>query len=282
MRLFSFAVTWLIAFNCFAAQTDEKAPAKRIVALAPHIVEMLYEIGAGDNIVGTLAHADYPESAKDIPRIGDYKGVNFEQLLALKPDLVIAWQGGNNQQDIEKIKSLGIDIAFSSPTKIENVAKELRLFGQLTGYEVNAEKQARAFESALNQLKQDYQNKQTLSVFYQLWDAPLTTVRSDTWLSKQVEICGGKTIFDATKTPYPQVSIEAVIAQKPQVIVVPMSGETSKDVSEFWHGWVDIPAVKHKQFIITNADLVHRFTPRMLSGISDMCEKMDAARKIYQ
>ena len=116
-------------------QIDKVQPAKtlRIVALAPHIVENLYAIGAGDNIVGTVDYADYPAAAKGITRIGGYYGISIEKLLVLKPDIVIAWKSGNQSDDLAQIERLGIKLYLTDPTTITGIADELLMLGKLTG-----------------------------------------------------------------------------------------------------------------------------------------------------
>ncbi|WP_350636312.1 helical backbone metal receptor, partial [Pseudoalteromonas sp. GW168-MNA-CIBAN-0100] len=109
------------------------AKALRIVALAPHIVENLYAIGAGDNIVGTVDYADYPAAAKSITRIGGYYGISIEKLLVLKPDIVIAWKSGNQSDDLAQIERLGIKLYLTDPTTVTGIADELLMLGKLTG-----------------------------------------------------------------------------------------------------------------------------------------------------
>ena len=110
-----------------------KAPAKRIVALAPHIAESLYAAGAGDRLVGTVDYSDYPPEAKKLPRIGGYSRVDLEAVAALKPDLVLAWESGNNMPQVDKLKGLGLTVYVAQPNKMENVADHGRTFPQTPG-----------------------------------------------------------------------------------------------------------------------------------------------------
>ena len=163
-------MTWLKLFCCVmlcVTSTLKASEVKRIVALAPHIVENLFAIGAGELIVGTVEYADYPEAANEIPRIGGYNGIHIEKLLALKPDLVIAWQSGSQNMDVEKLKKLGIKVRYSEAKDINKVADELRLLGQLTGKTAQAERVAQDFTKALAQIKARYADTRSLNVFYQ-------------------------------------------------------------------------------------------------------------------
>ncbi|NQZ21164.1 MAG: cobalamin-binding protein [Colwellia sp.] len=262
------------------AENDEltKTKAQRIVALAPHIVEMLFDIGAGDNIVGAVAYSDYPKAALDIPRVGSYHGMQIEKLLALTPDLVIVWKSGNSQSDIDKMERLGLNVVFSNPVDIADVASELRYFGELTGNQQQAETVALAYEKRLKKLRVENQNKSPIAVFYQLWPEPMMTVNGTTWINQLIEVCQGVNVFKNNPTPYPKISTENVIVAQPHLIVLPDEDSKNPQPVIDWYKWPEIPAVKNNKFINVDADLLHRFSTRMLSGIEDMCEKIDQQR----
>lgn len=269
----------LFAVNVPQALADKPL---RIVALAPHIVENLYAIGAGDLIVGTLDYADYPQEATKIERIGGYNGISIEKLLMLKPDMVIAWKNGNQAEDLAKIKRLGIELYLSDPRFIEGVASEILKLGQITGHIEQSKKVAETFTAKLNAIKVTQKDKTTLTGFYQLWPEPMMTVSKNTWINQLIETCQVTNVFANSDTDYPQISIENVIVTKPQVIIIP--DEKTKRVMPTvnWQQWPEIPAVKYEQFISVNADLLHRFTPRMLDGLAQMCDKVDISREFIK
>ena len=271
----------LLLFAVYVPQALADKPL-RIVALAPHIVENLYAIGAGDLIVGTLDYADYPQEATKIERIGGYNGISIEKLLMLKPDMVIAWKSGNQAEDLAQIKRLGIELHLSNPRSIEGVAKEILKLGQLTGHIEQSKKVAEAFTVKLNAIKAAQHNKAMLTGFYQLWPEPMMTVSKNTWINQLIETCQVTNVFADSDTDYPQISIENVIVTKPQVIIIP--DEKSKRVipTVNWQQWPEIPAVKYEQFISVNADLLHRFSPRMLDGLALMCDKVEVSRKLIK
>ncbi|MBB1451255.1 cobalamin-binding protein [Pseudoalteromonas sp. SG43-1] len=251
----------------------------RIIALAPHIVENLFAIGAGDNIVGTVDYADYPSEAQSIERIGGYYGISLEKVLALKPDLVIAWKSGNQSEDLAQIERLGIKVYLSNPVTIAGVADELLTFGEFTGNIEQSQQAANAFTQKLNAIIKSQQDKKNITGFYQLWAEPMMTVSKNTWISQLIETCHVSNVFAQSVTDYPQISIENVIVTKPQVIIIPDEKSKTPQPIVNWQKWPEVPAVKNDQFISVNADLLHRFTPRMLDGLADMCDKIDASRK---
>lgn len=268
----------LVLVSLLFASFSGNSAEPRIVALAPHIVEMLFDIGAGDNIVGTVAYADYPAAALNIPRIGGYHGIQIEKVLALKPDLVIVWQSGNKVSDIEQMEKMGLKIIYSQPDKIEDVARELRKFGQVTGHEAQAEAVASRYLQRLEKLRQQHVNIKPIKVFYQLWPEPMRTINKETLINQLIEVCQGQNVFADNPTPYPQIGIENVIVAQPEIIILPDEKSSKEQAIIDWHKWPEIPAAKYNRFIRVNADLMHRFSTRMLDGIEDMCKKIDAFR----
>lgn len=276
--LLRLSLLFLMSVSCFNVFADISKQQLRIVALAPHIVENLYSIGAGEQIVGTVEYADFPASANDIPRIGGHQGIQIEKLLALKPDLVLAWKSGSKADDLAQLERLGINVSYSDTRKVEKVADEVRRLGALTGREKAANETALQFQRKLSAIKAKHQGKQDITVFYQLWPEPMMTVGKNTWLNQLIEICHGSNVFSDNQTDYPLISIENVVVAKPEVIIIPDEESDTPQPVVDWQQWPEVPAVKHNQFIHVNADLLHRFTFRMLDGLDNMCNKIAHSR----
>ncbi len=267
----------LLAMVCsLSVSVAVAAPAKRIIALSPHSVEMLYAIGAGSSILATTDHADFPAAALDIPRIGGYHGVQIERVIELNPDLVLVWGSGNKAEDIERITELGFKVFNSDPNSLEAVASELRALGELTGYEDKANKVADEYLTDLAELRKQNLAKPEVKVFYQLWSTPLMTVSKNSWIQQIIEVCHGDNVYFDAASDYPQVSLEAVLLKMPEVIL--QSQDKGNILGVDWSLWQEIPAVKHKHIYPLNADLLHRAAPRALLGVNALCEALDKAR----
>lgn len=251
-------------------------PAKRIIALSPHGVEMLYAIGAGGAIVATTDHANYPEAAKNIPSIGGYYGIQIERVLELNPDLIVVWDSGNRSEDINQLKNLGFKLFNSSPTTLEAVAKEIETLGQLTGHVEQANQLASHYRTELLRIRTENAVKSKPKVFYQLWSTPLTTVSKNSWIQQIIGVCHGQNVFYDAASDYPQVSLENVLFTLPEVI---LQGEEEGNVKGVdWSQWPEIPAVKNHHIYQLNADLLHRATPRALLGVQALCDALDRVR----
>jgi vitamin B12 transport system substrate-binding protein len=258
------------------------APKPRIIALSPHIVEMLFDIGAGGQIIATTDHADYPQAAKKIPRIGSSLRIQLERVIELQPDLIIAWKSGNPSDDLARIKQLGFRVVYSQPNSFKDVAKELRLFGKLSGHSAQAERVAAKFLADLADIKKQYGHKKSLTGFYEVWSRPLTTIAKGSWPQQFLDTCSISNPFVTAKAQYPQVNIEQILQTNVDVIIQPLSKKQAGNDSYDWQKWPILSAIKHQQIIILDADVVHRMSTRSLHALSDLCQQADKSRAYYQ
>ena len=257
------------------------APGPRLIVLAPHLTEQLYSIGAGGLIVGTVEHADYPAEASAIPRVGNYAGLQLESILALKPDLVLFWQSGSPAADISQLQRLGIRTEGFEPKTLDDIAADLERLGSLTGQQAHARQQASAVRSRLAALRQQYQQKKTVRVFYELWDEPLSTIGPGAWPAQALQLCGAENIFADAAGAYPQVSAEALLQRQPDLIVQPVSTTEPRRLTDYTSRFASLKAVQLQQRAQPNADLLHRATVRTLDGVAELCQLIDRSRQFY-
>jgi len=252
--------------------------AKRIITLAPHIVEQLFAIGAGDRIVGTVSYSDYPQAAKEIPLVGGYNRFNMEAILALKPDLVIGWLSGNGPEQIEQLKGLGITIFLDEPRKVDDIAETIERLGLITGNSRKADEVAQGFREGFHRLRKQYQGKRRVTLFYQLWHQPLMTVNGEQIINDIINQCGGENIFKELTALTPVVSREAVITADPEIIITSGMKEARPESHDEWLAWSSMRAVKGGHLYAINPDIIHRASPRMLQGAETICNYIDSAR----
>ena len=265
--------------NAVKANIETTKP--KIIALAPHIVEMLFDIGAGEQIIATTEYADYPLAAQKIPRIGSSMRIQLERVIELQPDVIIAWESGSPSDDLARLKQLGFKIVYSQPDSFAEVAQELRLFGKLSGHSEQAEQVANKFLIDLAEIKKQYGQKKPLTGFYEVWSRPLTTIAQDSWPQQFLEICSIKNPFETAKTSYPQVNIEQVLQHSIDIIIQPLSKKQQGGDEYNWKQWSILPAVKQQQYIILDADIVHRMTTRSLVALNDLCQQAEKSRAYY-
>ncbi len=255
-----------------------KAPARRIVALAPHIAESVFAAGAGDRLVATVDYSDYPPEAKKLPRVGGYSRIDLEAVAALKPDLVMAWQSGNNMPQIDKLKALGLTVHISQPNQMADIASQLERIGVLTGGEPAANAAAERFRKRLETLRSNNANKPKVRTFYQIWKSPLMTVGGQQIISDAIRLCGGDNVFGQLKQMAPTVSVEAVLEADPEAIIATGMGDARPEWLNDWDKWTRMTAVKRGNLFHINPDIMQRHTPRILDGTEKLCAHLDVVR----
>lgn len=253
------------------------APARRIVSLSPHITELLFAAGAGDRVVGTAEYSDYPPAAKVLPRVGGHS-LDLEAVVALKPDLVLGWQSGNPAAAVARLRALGLTVHLSEPDRIEDVAGELERIGLLAGTGPAADAAAKVFRERYAALAARYSRRPTVSVFYQIWKQPLMTVNGKQVISDAIRLCGGRNVFAQLPVLAPTVTVEAVIAVNPEVIVASGMGVARPEWLDDWRRWTTLEAVVRNNLYFVPPDLLQRHTPRILDGAEKLCTHLEAAR----
>jgi iron complex transport system substrate-binding protein len=253
------------------------APARRIVSLTPHITELLFAAGAGDRMVGTAQYSDYPPAARSLPRVGGHS-LDLEAIVALKPDLVLGWKSGNAAASVARLRALGLTVHLSEPGRIEDIAGELERIGLLAGTGATADAAAKAFRERYAKLAARYSRRPPVTVFYQIWKQPLMTVNGKQIISDAIRLCGGRNVFAQLPILAPTVTVEAVIAVNPEVIVASGMGESRPEWLDDWRRWKTLEAVARDNLYFVPPDLLQRHTPRILDGAEKLCMHLEKAR----
>ncbi len=253
-----------------------KAPARRIVTLAPFLTELVYAAGAGDQLAAVSSYSDFPAEAKLKPVIGDASAIDMERLIALKPDLVIAWKSGGHPADTGRLSKYGIAVLIVEAASLKDIPRLLRTFGQVADTSIKAEAAAKNFEQRLLALRQRYETNPPQKVFFEIWHSPLITISGKHFISEAMEICHGKNIFADVKSLVPTVGLESIYAANPQVIISSTSARND-NVMAPWRKHAKLSAVKNKNIFALDPDLIQRQTPRLLDGVEQMCKQLQTA-----
>jgi iron complex transport system substrate-binding protein len=255
------------------------APAARIVSLAPNITENLFAAGLGHLVVGAVSYSDYPAGARLVPAVGSYDNFDIETVLALQPDLVVAWKEGNQYQQVDRLMKLGLTVFVNEPQRLEDVAEDIARFGILGGREDEARAVAQEYMVGLSRLRDRYSGLEKISVFYQVWPNPLITVTDKQVIGGVIRLCGGANIFAGLGAPTPQVGKEAVLVKNPDAIIVSGMTEARPDWLDEWKQWPFLKAAGYGNLFFIDPDIIQRHTPRILLGSRQLCELLEQARK---
>lgn len=253
--------------------------AKRVVALAPHIVENAYSAGCGRKLVGAVSFSDYPPEAGALPIVGGYHAFSLEKIVSLQPDLVLAWAEGDGLQVAKPFEALGIPVYVDEPRKLEEVATSIRNFGKLCGTADVADASAARFSRRLSELHEQYSQSSPVTVFYEVWNSPLQTINDKHIISSVIKLCGGRNIFIDTPLIAPKVSLEAVISRDPDVIVASGMDQERPEWLDEWHAYPELSAVAMQNLYFIPPTILQRHTIRILLGAQQMCSSLQQARK---
>lgn len=254
-------------------------PAQRIVSLAPHLTELLFAAGAAARVVGVVSYSDWPPAAREIEQVGSYSALDMERILALQPDLIVAWESGNNPAQLERLEQLGLTVFRHAPRMPDDIPRMLEQLGRLAGSDAVAEAAAQDFRARLQRLRERNAQAAPLTVFYQVWHQPLMTVSGAHLISAAIELCGGRNVFAALPALAPQISVEAVLAADPQVIIASGMAEQRPDWLDDWKRWPQLAAVRYDNLYFVPPDLLQRAGPRFIDGAERLCAALEEARR---
>jgi iron complex transport system substrate-binding protein len=242
-------------------------PATRVVSLAPHTTEMLFALGVGERVVATVRFADYPPEARAVPRIGDAFSVSLEALLAKRPEIVFAWATGSPHWLVPRLEDFGIPLYLSGPTRLEDIPEELAEMGALVGAGERARELSAALEREIDELA-DTQGKRPRA-FVQISMSPIYTVSDTHIIGAAMRRCAIN-VFGDLAQPSPQVSLEAVLAKRPERLVVTVDAtHPASGWEEFWAQWG-----WQERLVFVSADLLSRPGLRMIEGVKRMCAEL--------
>ncbi|AVE40649.1 vitamin B12 ABC transporter substrate-binding protein BtuF [Providencia stuartii] len=260
------ALLLLLFFNT-SVVADTK---HRVISLSPANTELAYAAGLGESLIAVSAYSDYPAEAKQLEQVSDWQGLNVERIVALKPDLILAWRGGNPQRPLDQLAALGIPIIYFDPQSVEGVISAIEQLAKYSPQPQIAQQSVLSIREQLNQLKQRYakQERPKKRVFIQLGTQPLFSTGSNTIQNDIVSMCGGENIFANSAVPWPQVSREQVIARQPEMIVMTGTETQETAVRQFWQTQLSIPIIR------LNEDWFHRAGPRVVLAAQSLCEQL--------
>jgi iron complex transport system substrate-binding protein len=271
----------LSVFICLSAcnlQAETGSGAgQRIISLSPHLAELVFAVGAGDHLIGVSAYTDYPEAASRLPVVGDAFMLDLERLTLLKPDMLLAWQGGTPAHVIDELKSRGYRVEEITTRNLDDVPLALRRIGRLTGRIEKANAAADKFDAGLTSLRERASGSSPIAVFYQVSSRPLYTINGEHYVSQLIEVCGGSNVFADLGRLAPLIGVEAVIERNPEVMLA--ADDAGPDAFIEWDRWPGIAANRYGNRFLMPAAEIGRATPRLLEAGAAICEALENGRK---
>ena len=247
-----------------------RRPAQRVVSLVPATTELLFAMGAGAQVVGRTSWCDYPEAAALVPDLGDGIGPNIEAVVGQRPDLVVLYRSAQNVAAAERLQSLGIPTIQLSTDLLEDIDRVAGILGRLTGHGAAADSVVRVMHRELDAARVVAPTKRT-SVLILVWDNPPMTVGRGSFLSELIDLAGGTNVFSDLPTSSGQVSVEAVAARQPDVILV--SGASTPAFTGRPE-WQVVAAVRRRSFVRVTSSAFSRPSPRAGAAVRELARQL--------
>jgi vitamin B12 transport system substrate-binding protein len=239
----------------------------RVVSLAPSLSEIVVELDSADLLVGVLDAGERPAEIANVASVGRYGQLDMEQLLSLKPDLLLLWPGSVGPAQRDQLKRLGIPTFVAEPHSLDQLSAQIEAIATQLGRPERGLKLAAELRQKLAELRQRYHREVSLRVFYQVWDKPLYTVGGGQIISDALEVCGARNVFSDLTLPAPQVSIEAVLQRNPEVILASDQSQLNA-----WKNWPQVAAVKQQQLLLITDKGLERPSGQMIDATAKLCQ----------
>ncbi len=247
-------------------------PPKRIISLAPNITEILFDLGLDEEIVGVSIHCNFPEKAKTRPRVGSYISLDYEKIISLKPDLVIATGVGNTREMVDRLQKWGFPTYVIFPKNLDGILLSIDHIGQIVARREEALKIIQDMKRRRAKIINLTQSVPRPRVFLQIGETPIVTVGKGSFADDLIRLAGGENVAGDEKKMYPRFGMEEILKRAPEVIVI-SSMNPSADYGKIlqdWSRWKTIPAVKNGRIHLIDSDLIDRPSPRIIDGLEEL------------
>jgi iron complex transport system substrate-binding protein len=278
MKQYFIILSLILSASSLTSAAEPASPPKRIVSLAPSMTEILYALGLGENIVAVTTFCDYPEEAKKKPKIGGMSNPSLEAVVSLKPDIVVMTTDGNPKEFEERLRSLKVHTYVFQARRLSELPQGIRELGAALGVRSRADALADTIEAGIKRLSTGPPSSPVASpsprkkVLFIVWPEPLIVAGPGTVIDDAVTLLRYQNIAARAKTAYPKYSIEEVIHQAPDVIIIGKGHVNMKEVSQgVLKRMSSVPAVKNGSVCYVS-DRLFRLGPRVIQGIEELSE----------
>lgn len=242
----------------------------RAVSLAPNLTEIVFAVGAGEKLVGVTTYCDFPEEARQIQKIGDTINPNVENIIALKPDIVLVSTASQIETFTKTLEQRGIRVFVSDPNNLEGIYQTIYQAGEIFGTSERAYELVDDLKRRVADVEARTATVPDVRVFLQISKEPLFTAGADSYLTDLIMRAGGASVTAAVATKYPRVSKETALAYKPDAIILSGSDDNNEPNDVFKNS----AAVKNGKIFRIDANLLSRPGPRVVDGLEQMAKAL--------
>lgn len=242
---------------------------RRIVSLSPATTEMLFAVGAGNQVVGVTRDCNYPPEAQRKNQLGRFGQISLESLIRLQPDLIVVTR--DMRQVLSPLRRLPVPVLALDTSTVKQIGSNLQWLGQITGHRKQGEDSARLFQQRLRALRQRIpQRLAAPRVFYLLWDRPLISAGARSFIGDILNLAGARNLAPVSQAPFPHVSLEYLLRINPDFLILPES--VASRIVLHQGPLQSLRAVRQKQVLSLNDDMISRPGPRVLNALEQIIE----------
>ena len=244
------------------------------VSLAPNLTEITFAVGAGEHLVGVTSFCDYPEDAKKIRRIGDTLTPNIENIIALKPQVVLVSTASQMENFTKTLDAQGIAYFATNPNSLDDIYKSIFQIGEIFRREEKARQVVDELKKRVADVEARTSAAKDVKVFVQIDKNSLYTVGKESFITDLIHRAGGESLTKDIATGYPKISKETALALNPERIILSES-DNNREPNEVF---ANSPAVKNGKVYRVEADLLSRPGPRIVDGLERIARALHPER----
>ena len=246
----------------------------RVVSLAPNLTEIVFAVGAGDRLVGDTTYCDYPEAAKQIAKIGDTSNPSLEQIISLKPQVVLVSTASQLEAFTQQLESHQVAVFVTDPTDLEGVFRSIDQIGDIVNHSAEASQLVAQLRARALAVENGVKNSQPVRVFYQVSAEPLYTAAHDAFVTDLMRRAGAISVTADVPGAWPKYSAESALAARPEAIILPTGGSMGAANSSVNEALRNTPAVLSGRVYKINGDHLNRPGPRSVDGLEEMARAL--------
>jgi iron complex transport system substrate-binding protein len=249
-----------------------KLPLKieRAISLAPNLTETVFALDAGDKLVGVTTYCNFPEQAKSIAKIGDTMKPNIENIIALKPQVVLVSTASQMEAFTKTLEQQQIAVFITNPNSLDSIYKTIKQLGEVFGKDEKAKALVENLQKRVGEIEVKTKAAKKLKTFVQIDKNSIFTIGKSSFITDLISRAGGVSATENIETAYPNLSKETALALQPEVIILSES-EDNKDPND---AFANSPAVKNGKVFKLNADILSRPSPRVVDALEQIAKDL--------
>lgn len=244
----------------------------RVVCLMPSLVDDVYALGAGSEVIAVTDFTKYPPEAKTKPSVGLPLSPSLETIISLRPDLVLASSDLNRGETVNQLQKLEIPVFVVTARGIEGIYESLASVGRALNREHEAVRLVTALRERERAVRQRVAGKPVINVLMPIWYDPILTIGKRAYITDLIEIAGGHSVTSDIAEEWPEISFEAVLARSPQALVLVRGSKMSVEAIRSRPGWVTLAAIRNNRIYYVD-DRIDSPSPAAFDALEDLAKQ---------